>query len=846
MASKTYEIAFQLGAKMASNFNSSFSNAGKSIQNLENQSKSASKGFLSLGDGANKVVSKLIGLGGVVGAGLGIKAMFDSAAAGQQKLAQMDAVLKSTGGAAGMTKDQLLDLADAQSKVTTFSKGSNVATENLLLTFTGISSKVFPDTLKAANDMATALGTDATSAAMTLGKALNDPATGLTKLTKQGVTFTEEQQSQIKAMVAAGDTAGAQTMMLQELQREFGGSAEAAGKTFPGQLTILKNNLSSVGASIATTVMPYITSFMNVITNNLPKIKETVVDLINTAAPYIAGVMSDISQIASNLLPNLGDATGNLQGSIMNLINNGFSTVKDIFDWLAQHGEVTKAAIIGIAGAFAILSTSAKVGAVFSDFQNGMNLVSGATGTVSKFGAAFTELRTAPSILSGIKGAFTAIFGFNPVILAVVAGIAAFAAIAYVVYENWDSISTFFVTLWGNVKSVFASFWDWISGFLSQWGPLILTFIAPIIGIPLLIAQHWDGIKEVLGEAWDSIVNSVSNAWESIKNAISNAWTAIINAIVNNPLFTVVSAIFKGILAVVIVVVYGLVSRVVTGWINIFNAVKGVLTNVWTFIVSIWNLIYTAVANVVTNVWNVIVRVWNTIYSVVSSILTNVWTVIVNVWNQIYTSVSSVLTTVWNFITTIWNNVYNSVSSIVSSIWNTIVNGFTSAYDGIVSIFGSIKDTVSGIFTDVWNVIKSVINQGIDMVNGFIGGVNSVIDVANKVPGVSIQPVGTIPQLANGGYIKHRAGGILANIGEGNEDEIVSPVSKLKSIVSNSVPAQSQQKEQQAPQIIYSPQVTIQGNASKEDVYNAISMGQADFNRMMDNYFKKKQRLSFS
>ena len=46
--------------------------------------------------------------------------MFSAAEAGQQKMAQMDAVLKSTGGAAGMTKDQLLDLATAQSKVTTF------------------------------------------------------------------------------------------------------------------------------------------------------------------------------------------------------------------------------------------------------------------------------------------------------------------------------------------------------------------------------------------------------------------------------------------------------------------------------------------------------------------------------------------------------------------------------------------------------------------------------------------------------------------------------------------------------------------------------------------------------
>jgi hypothetical protein len=140
---------------------------------------------------------------------------------------------------------------------------------------------------------------------------------------------------------------------------------------------------------------------------------------------------------------------------------------------------------------------------------------------------------------------------------------------------------------------------------------------------------------------------------------------------------------------------------------------------------------------------------------------------------------------------------------------------------------------------DIWNVIKSVINSGIGMINGFIGGVNSVIETANKVPGVNIGTVSNIPQLATGGYIKHRPGGILANIGEGNEDEIVSPVSKLKNIINNSLP-------QQSATVQYSPQVIIQGNASKDDVYEAISMSQSDFDRMMENYNRRRQRVSFS
>jgi phage-related protein len=870
VASKTYEIAFQLGAKIASNFGSTFSSASKSIQNLENQSKAANKGFLGLGEGASKVVSTLAGLGGIVGAGLGIKAMFDSASAGQQKLAQMDAVLKSTGGAAGMTKQQLLDLAAAQGKVTTFSKGTNIATENLLLTFTGIGDKVFPDVLKATNDMATAMGMDTSSAALTLGKALNDPATGLTKLTKQGVTFTAEQQNQIKAMVAAGDTAGAQSMMLKELQREFGGSAEAAGKTFAGQLTILKNNISGVGSSIATTLMPYITKFMTLITDNLPIIQSTVMSVVNTVTPYIAAVMSDVAQIASNVLPDLSGSFGGVKDAVLGLIQNGLDAFKEGMDFIAQHGDATREVLEVLA--LAVTSYGIAVGIVTAKQKAAMIIEAlskawfVATGIIG-------AMREGMSLASIAQLELNAAMEANP-IGAITLVVMALIGACVLLYQNWDTVSSFFSGVWESVKNAFSSFWEWLKNFLSQWGTVILAVVAPFLGVPLLIAQHWDQIKETLGAVWDKVKSAVSSAWESIKNSISSAWTsiktgisnawnAIVNAITNSPLFKVISAIFKGILAVVIVVVYNLYTRVVAGWTNIFNTAKSVLTAVWSFITSIWNKIYTTISNVltqvwtvitsvwnkiystvssvVTSVWNVIVTVWSTIYSTVSSILTTVWNVIVTIWNNIYNAVSSVLQTIWTFITTVWNNVYTTVSSIVTNIWNTIVSGFTSAYDGIVSIFGSIKDTISNIFMDIWEIIKSVINTGIGMINGFIGGVNSVIDTANKVPGVHIETVSNIPQLANGGYIKHRPGGILANIGEGNEDEIVSPVSKLKSIINSG----STSQQQQAP-ISYSPQIIIQGNASKDDVVQALSISKAQFKQLMDDYNSGKGRLSFN
>lgn len=63
-----------------------------------------------------------------------------------------------------------------------------------------------------------------------LGKALQDPEKGITALTRAGVTFTPIQKQQIADFLAAGDAAAAQAVILAEVERQVGGTAEAGAK----------------------------------------------------------------------------------------------------------------------------------------------------------------------------------------------------------------------------------------------------------------------------------------------------------------------------------------------------------------------------------------------------------------------------------------------------------------------------------------------------------------------------------------------------------------------------------------------------------------------------------------
>lgn len=156
--------------------------------------------------------------------------------------AQTNAVLRSTGNVAGVSADHVADLANSVEDLTTVDNKAVQSAANLLLTFKGVQNvvgegnDVFDQAVRSATDMSVALGTDLSGAALQLGKALNDPILGLTALRRSGVSFTQEQQDTIRALVDTGRQMEAQKLILAELNTEFGRSGEALGDTLAGDL----------------------------------------------------------------------------------------------------------------------------------------------------------------------------------------------------------------------------------------------------------------------------------------------------------------------------------------------------------------------------------------------------------------------------------------------------------------------------------------------------------------------------------------------------------------------------------------------------------------------------------
>jgi hypothetical protein len=181
---------------------------------------------------------------------------------------QVEAALKSMGGASGKTAAELQVAAKSLQDMAAIDDDEILrkVTANLL-TFGKVAGPTFDRAQVAIVDLSVRMKTDLQSAALLVGKALNDPIKGLTAMGRAGIQFTADQKTLIKSLVDTGRTAEAQAIILGELERQFGGSAKAAADANPyARLQIAFGELSEV---IGEKLIPIITPMVDKLTSLL-------------------------------------------------------------------------------------------------------------------------------------------------------------------------------------------------------------------------------------------------------------------------------------------------------------------------------------------------------------------------------------------------------------------------------------------------------------------------------------------------------------------------------------------------------------------------------------------------
>jgi len=189
---------------------------------------------------------------GIIGGMLvkGFKDCVAAAAESELVVSKLNSVLKATAGVSGVTSASAQKLASALENVTAFDDEAIMSGETLLLTFRNIGEKVFPQATEAALDLATIIGTDVTSAARMVGKALDNPSEGLMAIERNVGKLSPALKNQIAQFMALGDVASAQKIVMEALAVKMGGAARAAAETYSGRLAQLNNAFGNLKETI--------------------------------------------------------------------------------------------------------------------------------------------------------------------------------------------------------------------------------------------------------------------------------------------------------------------------------------------------------------------------------------------------------------------------------------------------------------------------------------------------------------------------------------------------------------------------------------------------------------------
>lgn len=247
--------------------------------------------------------------------------------------AQLEAVLKSTGGVSGQTAESINKMAAELQSLTTFEDDAIASAQALLLTFTKIRGEAFRPATEAVLNLATAMQGDLRGATIMVGKALQDPVRGMSAMSRAGVTFTEGQKAMAKQMVATGDIAGAQRLILKELETQFGGSAKAARDTLGGALINLKNvigNLFELGGDQTNPLTKAINGLAEAV--SAPEFKE----FVSVVGGSLVWALGLVVQGVMRFVQGINALIGFLK-SIYEWVSNRLITAFENLDRIFQH-----------------------------------------------------------------------------------------------------------------------------------------------------------------------------------------------------------------------------------------------------------------------------------------------------------------------------------------------------------------------------------------------------------------------------------------------------------------------------------------------------------------------------
>ena len=324
-----------------------------------------------------------------------------------------------------------------------------------------------------------------------------------------------------------------------------------------------------------------------------------------------------------------------------------------------------------------------------------------------------------------------------------------------IVVDVINSIGDAFLLVAGYLKEHETDVKDWTDLYITPFFKTITDFIMELYD---LIKNVIGFVIDLLGPSFDEIVAIISGAISAI--------TKIVTGVLD---------ILKGVIEFLNGIFTGDIDKCMQG---IKDIIKGCLEAIW----GIIKVIVSLIVNLVKGTVDIVINLLKDIFTVIGNILSSIKSVFDKVLMAIFNAVISVIDGIKDALWNIVDFVGDTFSSAWSNVWNGIINAFDNIFGGIVDIAKGPINMVIGLINGMLDGLESGINWIVRRVNALS------FDVPDWVPviggdhfGFDLPEVGfgSIPYLAEGGYVKPNTPQ-LAMIGDNkHQGEVVAPEDKL-------------------------------------------------------------------
>lgn len=209
---------------------------------------------------------------------------------------QLNATLISMGNKTGYSTNSLVAMAQEMQNLCGVSADLIIEQQAIMATFSKISGEIFPQAMDAALNLSFKYQGDLKSSIIQVGKALNDPIKGIGALSRVGVQFSDTQKDMIKQMVTTNDIAGAQAIIMGELETQVENAAKAYGQSLQGKMDRINASFSDIKKGIGQGIVEGL-SFGETLDTVLTGVQGSAMTTQEAIATFTAGAVQSIINV---------------------------------------------------------------------------------------------------------------------------------------------------------------------------------------------------------------------------------------------------------------------------------------------------------------------------------------------------------------------------------------------------------------------------------------------------------------------------------------------------------------------------------------------------------------------